>query len=57
MKRRENRDDRRDDKCKQWESIMAEVARHRAAADQVDTRIAEIRTLINNWASMSTTKG
>jgi prefoldin subunit 5 len=55
MEHRENREDRRDDKCKQWDSIMAEVEKHRAAADQVDARIAEIRALINNMEKMSTT--
>jgi len=56
MEHRENRDDRRNDKCKQWDAIMAEVEKHRAAADKVDARIAEIRALVDSWASMTTTK-
>jgi len=55
MEHRE-KDDRRDDKCKQWAAIMDEVAKHRSAADQVDARIKELRALVDDWASMSTTK-
>jgi hypothetical protein len=57
MDNRKSTTDRRDNECKAWAAIMDTVRTHRKAADNVDKCMADLRSTVNKWRNMSTTKG
>jgi hypothetical protein len=57
MDNRKSTTDRRDSECKAWAAIMDTVRTHRKAADNVDKRMADLRSTVDKWRNMSTTKG
>ena len=57
MNNRKNTTDRRDSECKAWKAIMETVRTHRKAADNVDKRMADLRSTVDKWRNMTTTKG
>jgi hypothetical protein len=57
MDNRKNTNDRRDNECKAWAAIMDTVRTHRKAADNVDKCMEDLRSTVDKWRNMSTTKG
>lgn len=57
MDKRKNCNDRRHKENAQWDSIMAEVAKSRAAIDNFESHFKEMKETHLKWARMTTTKG
>lgn len=57
MDKRKPGNDRRKLEDDGWKAIMDTVRQHKETADSVDKHLKDLRSTVDKWASMSTTKG